>query len=131
MKDIVWKDIKGYEGIYQISNYGEVIRLQSYDSRGHLRNKRTLKQRKNEDGYLQLGLHKNGKEKKFLVHRLVAETFTPNPYNYLEINHIDENKQNNSIFNLEWCDHKYNTNYGTSQARRIATRYKKGGIEYA
>lgn len=131
MKNIVWKDIKGYEGLYKISNYGEVLRLKSYDSRNHLRNARILKQRLNEDGYLQLGLHKDGKEKKFLVHRLVAETFLSNPNNYLEVNHIDENKQNNSISNLEWCSRKYNVNYGNAQKKRVATRYGKKEELYA
>lgn len=119
MKNVIWKDIKGYEGIYQISNYGEVLRLKSFDSRGHLRNSKILKQFKTKDGYMQLGLHKNGIETKFLVHRLVAETFLDNPYNLSEVNHKDENKQNNCISNLEWCCHQYNTNYGTTQIRRL------------
>ena len=122
---VVWKDIKGYEGIYQISNFGEVIRLRSYDSRNHLRNSKILKQRTTSDGYLQLGLHKNGKETKYLVHRLVAEAFLPNPDNLTEVNHIDENKQNNCISNLEWCTHKYNTNYGTCQERRLTAWKQK------
>ena len=125
MKNVVWRDVKGYEGIYQISNYGEVIRLMSYDSRGHLRNSKILKQSKNKYGYLQLGLHKDGKEKKYLVHRLVAENFIDNPNNYPEINHKDENKQNNSASNLEWCDRIYNVNYGNAQIKRVVTRFKE------
>ena len=132
MKNIVWKDIKGYEGLYKISNFGEVLRLKSYDSRNHLRNARILKQRLNEDGYLQLGLHKDGKEKKFLVHRLVAETFIDKSnfkymsnenikeidINKLEVNHINEfDKKNNSVTNLEWCTKLYNCNYGTRNQR--------------
>lgn len=129
--EVVWKDVRGYEGIYQVSNYGEVLRLRSLDSRGHLRNSKILKQTKTKDGYMQLGLHKNGKEQKVLVHQLVAMVFLDNPNNYVEVNHKDENKQNNSVSNLEWCNHKYNANYGTSQARRIITlkqnKIKKGG----
>lgn len=129
--EVVWKDVRGYEGIYQVSNYGEVLRLRSLDSRGHLRNSKILKQTKTKDGYMQLGLHKNGKEQKVLVHQLVAMAFLDNPNNYVEVNHKDENKQNNSVSNLEWCNHKYNANYGTSQARRIITlkqnKIKKGG----
>lgn len=129
--EVVWKDVMGYEGIYQVSNYGEVLRLRSLDSRGHLRNSKILKQTKTKDGYMQLGLHKNGKEQKVLVHQLVAMVFLDNPNNYVEVNHKDENKQNNSVSNLEWCNHKYNANYGTSQARRIITlkqnKIKKGG----
>ena len=124
MKNVVWRDIKGYEGIYQISNYGKVLRLMSYDSRGHLRNSKILKQNANKYGYLQLGLHKEGVEKKYLVHRLVAENFLENPYNYPEINHIDENKQNNSVSNLEWCSRAYNVNYGNTQKRRVSARLK-------
>ena len=125
MKSVVWKDIKGYEGIYQISNYGEVMRLMSYDSRGHLRSSKILKQRTNQYGYLQLGLHKDGVEKKYLVYRLVAENFIDNPNNYPEINHKDENKQNNSVSNLEWCDRNYNVNYGNAQYKRVVSRFKK------
>lgn len=129
--EVVWKDVRGYEGIYQVSSCGEVLRLRSLDSRGHLRNSKILKQTKTKDGYMQLGLHKNGKEQKVLVHQLVAAAFLDNPNNYVEVNHKDENKQNNSVSNLEWCNHKYNANYGTSQARRIITlkqnKIKKGG----
>lgn len=125
MKSIIWRDIKGYEGIYQISNYGEVMRLMSYDSKGHLRNSRILKQQKNKYGYLQIGLHKNGKEKKYLIHRLVAETFIENPYNHPEVNHKDENKKNNSVSNLEWCNRIYNVNYGNAQFKRVTTRYRE------
>lgn len=132
MKNVLWKDIEGYEGIYQISNFGEVMRLMSYDSRHHLRNSKILKQRKNSEGYMIVGLHKNGKEKKFLVHRLVAQAFISNPKNYPEINHIDENKHNNFASNLEWCNREYNVNYGNAQKKRVATRFgEKGGINYA
>lgn len=132
MKNVIWKDIGGYEGIYQISNFGEVMRLMSYDSRNHLRNSKILKQRKNKYGYMVVGLHKNGKENKYLVHRLVAQTFIPNSNNFPEINHIDENKQNNSIPNLEWCDRKYNVNYGNAQKKRVTARYgEKEELIYA
>jgi hypothetical protein len=115
----IWKDVPDYEGLYQVSNYGEVMRLRSYDSRGHLRNSRIIRQTKDADGYMVVGLHKDGKEKKYLVHRLVALTFLNNPYNYTEVNHIDEIKTNNIVSNLEWCSHKYNVNYGTCQTRRV------------
>lgn len=116
---IVWGDIPDYEGIYQVSNCGEVMRLQSYDARGHLRNSKIIKQRIDADGYKAVGLHKDGEEKKYMVHRLVAMVFIPNPYNYEEVNHKDENKQNNFVSNLEWCSHKYNVNYGNTQTRRV------------
>lgn len=126
MNNVIWKDIPEYEGLYQISNYGEVLRLQSYDSRGHLRNSKIRKPRITKDGYMQVGLHKNGKETKFLIHKLVALSFLPNPYNYEEINHKDENKSNNYVSNLEWCSHKYNVNYGSAQERRVKTRRERG-----
>lgn len=121
---VIWKDIPNYEGLYQISNYGEILRLKSYDSKGHLRNSRIKKQSTNGDGYKVVGLYKNGIETKFLVHRLVALMFIPNPEGYAEINHKDENKQNNIVSNLEWCSRKYNINYGTAIARRVISWHK-------
>ena len=118
---VVWKDIPNYEGIYQISNYGEILRLECYDSRGHWRNSRIKKQIKNKDGYFVVGLHKNGIESKFLVHRLVAQAFLNNPLNLPEVNHKDENKQNNVVSNLEWCTRVYNVNYGNAQTKRVKT----------
>ena len=123
--NIIWKDVKGYEGIYQVSNYGDIMRLPSYDSRGHLRNAKILKQRTTRYGYKQLGLNKDGKETKYLVHRIVADAFLDNPNNFTDINHKDENKQNNFVSNLEWCNRKYNCRYGTAQERRIKSRYHK------
>ena len=122
---VIWKDIPNYEGIYQISNYGEVMRLRSFDSRGHLRCSRIKKQSQNNDGYMVIGLHKDGVETKYLVHRLVAQLFIPNPYDYKEVNHKDENKHNNAVSNLEWCTHIYNANYGTAQKRRMITLREK------
>lgn len=76
-----------------------------------------LKPGKNTGGYLQIKLCKNGKRKIFTIHRLVAETFIPNPDNLLCINHKDENKENNRVENLEWCTYEYNNNYGTIKQR--------------
>ena len=108
MKEI-WKDIKGYENKYQISNLGRVKSL------NYLRTKKEkiLKSHFDKDGYLILNLCKNGKIKNVRVHRLVAEAFLSNPRNYNVINHKDENKQNNNINNLEWCSMKYNNYYGS------------------
>ena len=125
---VVWIDIPNYEGIYQVNNYGEIMRLQSYDARGHLRNSKVIKQRTDKDGYKVVGLHKDGEEKKYLVHRLVAMVFIPNPYNYEEVNHKDENKHNNFVLNLEWCSHKYNVNYGNTQTKRVIS-WKKNREE--
>lgn len=108
MKEI-WKDIKGYEGLYQISNLGEIKSL-NYRQTGK---EKIMKPYKANNGYLKIGLNKNGIRKIMYIHRLVAETFIPNLNNYTEINHNDENKENNEVNNLKWCNHKYNINYGT------------------
>ena len=108
MTEEIWKDIAGYEGVYKISNLGRVKSL------NYLR-KGIEKERipnKNNSGYLIVGLHKNGKIKQFLIHRLVAEAFIENPENLPQVNHIDENKLNNCVENLEWRSAKYNSNYG-------------------
>lgn len=111
----IWKDIKGYEGLYQVSNLGRVKSL----GNNKRRKEKILKQVEDGGGYLFVLLCKNGKGKMFKVHRLVAQAFTPNPNNYPQVNHKDENKQNNCVWNLEWCDCKYNINYGTGIERRI------------
>ena len=77
-----------------------------------MRHNKFLKLREDIDGYIVVGLSKNGKQKNYKVHRLVAIAFISNPNNYVEINHIDENKHNNNVDNLEWCTRKYNCNYG-------------------
>lgn len=93
----IWKDVVGYEGYYQISNLGNVMR-----------NKKQLKKIVDKNGYVFVRLYKNGKQKHFSVHRLVAVAFIPNPQNLPEVNHIDANKENNFVNNLEWCTHTEN-----------------------
>ena len=112
----IWKDIEGYEGLYQVSNYGNVRSL-NYAKAGKVKE---LKQG-NWRGYKNVDLWKNGKGKSFKVHRLVAQAFIENPNEYLCVNHKDENKQNNHVSNLEWCTHKYNSNYGTGRERVAKT----------
>lgn len=109
----IWKDIPGYETLYQVSNFGNV---KSLNYRG-LEKEGILKSRKNGCGYMFVGLSKDGKEKNFRVHRLVAFAFIPNPKNLPCVNHKDENKENNTVDNLEWCTHEYNMNYGTRNER--------------
>lgn len=126
----IWKDIKGYEGIYQVSNLGRVKSLPRIVicSNGCKKNYKSkiLKSKFEKDGYLRIGLTKFSKETKKYIHRLVAETFVPNPNNYSEVNHIDENKSNNKAINLEWCTRKYNMNYGNRIKKQVAhTNYKK------
>lgn len=105
----IWKDIKGYKDKYQVSNLGNVKSL-NYNQ---THKEKLLKFFQNTNGYYQIDLWKNNKGKRCLVHRLVAETFIDNPNNYPIINHKDENPLNNCAENLEWCDAKYNCNYGT------------------
>ena len=93
------------------------------------RRKKFLVPRKGSNGYLQVGLWKNGKGKNHYMHRLVAEAYIPNPENLPQINHRDENKTNNCLQNLEWCDHKYNINYGTRN-EKISNSNKKPILQF-
>lgn len=116
----VWVDIRGYGGLYQISNWGRVKSL-NYNRTGK---ERLLKNSIDKYGYFCITLYKNGKKKKFLIHRLVAETFIPNTNNLPQVNHINEDKTDNRVENLEYCDCKYNCNYGTRNQRRAKTQSK-------
>jgi hypothetical protein len=104
-----WKDIKGYEGYYQVSNLGNVKSLDRVVWNGKVFHKRIGKILKPKgDRYYELCLTKQGKLKKVYIHRLVAQAFIPNPNNKAEVNHMDGNKVNNHISNLEWCTSKEN-----------------------
>ena len=122
-----WKEIKGYPN-YMVSNKGNLKSLGRWvykEYRGkRWQREKILKPSVNKDGYLFVGLYKNRKVKYFKVHRLVAEAFISNPNNLPQVNHKDENKQNNCVENLEWCDAKYNNNYGTKN-KRIAEKLSK------
>lgn len=111
--DEVWKDIKGYEGYYQISNFGNIRSLDRWiKDNGTLvfKHGTLLNPVKQSVGYLQIALNIKGTVKKKYIHRLVMEAFNPTDNPELEINHIDENKENNMITNLEWVTHKENIN---------------------
>ena len=116
-----WKDIEGYEGIYQVNSDGRVKSLDRIISGYHTNNfharGRIIKPTICVNGYAEVHLCRNGKRKVFLIHRLVAKHFIPNPDNLPEVNHKDENPKNNAAYNLEWCTSKYNANYGTRNAR--------------
>lgn len=103
-----WKDVLGYEGIYQISNFGNVKRLSIVLHNRFYKEKLLTICHNSGTGYDFVCLRKNDKDKNFSVHRLVAQTFIPNPNNLSDVNHIDGNKQNNSIENLEWCSRSDN-----------------------
>jgi hypothetical protein len=115
----IWKDIKGYEGLYQVSNLGRIKSNTRYGTKGGV-----LKLRLDKDGYFQTALYKNNKVKYYRTHRLVAEAFIPNPNNYPIINHKDENRSNNLTNNLEWCTYKYNSNYGNVNVKIANSKYK-------
>lgn len=119
MKEI-WKDIPNYEGLYQISNLGRVKSFRQ-SSKFHKASEYILKSALANNGYCQVTLYNNTRKKKFLVHRLVAEAFIPNPNNYPHINHKDENPSNNAVDNLEWCTARYNNLYGTARIRQVET----------
>lgn len=110
----VWKDIEGYEGLYKVSSEGIIMGLCGI-----------IRPNKIGRGYFQVGLHKDGKQKNFLVHRLVAEAFIPNPLHLPYVNHKSEIKTDNRVENLEFCDHKYNINYGTRN-KRAGEKLKNG-----
>ena len=117
LKNEIWKPIKQYENLYDVSNYGRIKRKIFINCKAILNKEKILKCVETTGNYLLVGLYKSGKGKTRLVHRLVAENFLNNKNNYQEINHIDENKHNNRIDNLEWCLKKYNLNYGTRNER--------------
>lgn len=115
-----WRDVVGYEGLYRVSNYGNVFSV---------RKDRLLKTETTNKGYLRVCLRKDGKEKHLKVHRLVANAFIPNPNNYPQVNHKDEVKTNNCAFNLEWCTNDYNAHYGTRN-ERVAKAKSKPVCQY-
>ena len=121
MKKEYWKPVVGYEGLYEVSNWG---RVKSLPRNSTVKYARILKPCTDRYGYLYVNLCKNNKQKKFTVHRLVAEAFLPNPDNLPCVNHKDECKSNNVVNNLEWCSYSYNINFGTRNKRMIKKRCK-------
>ena len=107
----IWKDVVGYEGLYQVSNLGKIRSTRC-----------ELRQQVSNRGYFTVNLYKERKQRRKTVHRIVAEAFIPNPLSHSQINHIDENKKNNSVSNLEWCSPsennlKYHQNHPGSKRR--------------
>lgn len=115
---MIWKEISGYEGLYEVSNTGLVRSL-------WLGKKRIISPG-NCHGYLRVGLYKDGKIKNMQVHRLVAEAFLPNPNKLETINHIDEDKTNNNVSNLEWMSRGDNARY--SHNKPVVQLDKNGNV---
>ena len=111
----IWRDVVGFEGLYEVSNLGNVR-----NARGHV-----LKSARQTNGYLFVTLYKCKKGHHSLVHRLVASSFIKNENGHAEVNHKNENKEDNTVFNLEWCDHKYNMNYGDGHLRSSKKQGRK------
>ena len=116
-----WRDIAGYEGIYQVSNFGRVKRA---TATRRFNDEHILQAHDDHHGYDQVRLCKDGKQITAKVSRLVATAFLPNPDNLPEVNHKDEDKTNNCVTNLEWCTHIYNSRYGT-RGKRIGKAHAK------
>ena len=123
MKEIneEWRDVVGYEGLYMVSNIGNVKSLKrtAKSKNGSIRtvSEKLRKIDKNKSGYLMVILNKEGKRKGMKIHRLVAEAFIKNPYNLPQVNHRNEIKSDNRVENLEWCTQDYNNKYGTRTER--------------
>lgn len=132
MKEI-WKDIYfvengveyDYRGLYQVSNLGRIKGLERKTKHNHKWKEKILKTNKTINGYLQIDLHKNGKTNYFLLHRLVAHLFVEGYFYNAEVNHIDENKENNNVNNLEWVSHEYNMSHGTINKRMSDAKKNK------
>lgn len=121
-----WKEIEGYEGRYLISDEGEVLSL-NYRRTNQIKK---LKPIKNQSGYCGVMLTKNGTQKLFYVHRLVAQHFIPNPNDYPEVNHKDCDPTNNKVANLEWCDRFYNMSYEpTIENKRKGNQKRKDKLK--
>lgn len=125
----IWKDVDGYEGLYKVSNLGNVMSCERYvktcGGGKRLVSESVLKPFMCPGGYLEINLWKNNKMKTTMIHRLVAKAFLENPNNFPEVNHKDENKKNNCVDNLEWCTPKYNANYGTRNQRMVEKKETK------
>lgn len=125
-----WQEIRGYEGLYSISNLGRVKSHTKKSGFLHLK-ERIMKPAIKDNGYLQIDLIKSRDRKKFYVHRLVAEYFIPNPNNLPCVNHIDHNRTNNSYDNLEWCTYESNNIHSNNpdlKGKRIGKYSKDGGL---
>ena len=133
MKNIIenWKPIKNYEGLYEVSDLGNIrsVTRKIIDKNNKIKiiKGRIHKLYATKSGYIAVSLYKNSKQKVYRVHRLVAEAFIPNPNNLPQVNHIDENKENNCINNLEWCTVSENALHKTRKGERKILQYDRDG----
>lgn len=126
IKNEIWKDIYGYESLYQISNLGRVKSLFGWNGHEYVKREKILKLNETADGYLKVSLFDNTKRKQWYVHRLILSVFYPViNMDELQVNHIDENKDNNNIENLEWVTSEQNVNHGTRNERASLSMSKK------
>ena len=130
MIEEIWRPIDGYEGLYEVSNTGLIRSLDRFvGNRNRIKGK-ILSIQIEKGGYCSVALSKYGKMKRYKIHRLVAQAFIPNPEGLSQINHKDEDKTNNRVENLEWCDAKYNINYGNRLNKSLLTKSEKGYIDF-
>ena len=122
-----WRDIKGYEGLYQISSEGRVKSKQRITRNNQTIKEKIRKPKIDKDGYCCVSLWIDGISKEYFIHRLVAQAFIPNPYNKPCIDHINTNKTDNRAENLKWCTHKENANNPISREKYLRNRYKVEG----
>ena len=140
----IWKDVDGYGGFYEVSNLGRVRskeRITEIQSYCHIVRKPRILKAQFNGFYYRVVMSFDGKSRQVLIHRLVAETFIPNPKGLPQVNHKDENGKNNHVNNLEWCTLQYNQSYGTkcmrhslymvNEAGRAVTQYSKSGESIA
>ena len=122
-----WRNIEGFNGMYQISNKGTVKSRLLRNGKGVSEDWHLINPCLDKDGYLFVTLRLDKKTHYVRVHRLVAKTFIPNPSNFKIVNHKDECKTNNDVKNLEWCTNRYNSTYGLANYRRTINTCKAVG----
>lgn len=124
-----WVPVKDYEELYEVSNWGRVRSLDHYilsknGNRTRFKAGTIRKTKQSKNGYEAVILYKDGGNKDYLIHRIVAQAFLLNPNNLPQVNHKDENKLSNCVWNLEWCNYEYNCNYG-ERNNKISYKVKK------
>lgn len=120
----IWKDIAGYEGLYQVSNLGRVKSLPKQYGFSY-RPEKILAEVVDSHGYVVFNLRKDGRKKQVYLHRVVASTFIDNPFNYPQVNHLNGDKKDNRVENLEWCTAKQNVQHAYNNGLSVG---KKGEL---